>query len=53
MSNKFPAVGHTYLVDFGTWKTELKFHSQTSMTYTGVKSDGSFDIFQGTMKKVK
>ncbi len=41
MANVFPAIGHRYLVDFGTWKTELVFHSETSMTYTGVKSDGS------------
>lgn len=42
MTDSFPAVGHQYLVDFGTWKTELSFHSETSLTYTGVKSDGSY-----------
>lgn len=41
MPDLFPAVGHRYLVDFVTWKTELAFHSETSMTYTGIKSDGS------------
>ena len=41
MADAFPAIGHTYLVDFGAWRTELKFHSDTSMTYTGIKQDGS------------
>jgi hypothetical protein len=37
----FPAVGHRYLVDFKAFRVELFFSSDTSMTYTGVKSDGS------------
>jgi hypothetical protein len=47
MSDGFPAVGHKYLVDFkadggsGGFKVQLDFHSETSMTYTGVKSDGT------------
>ena len=41
MPEPFPAIGHRYLVDFGTWRTELSFHTETSMTYTGIKSDGS------------
>ncbi|MEA2906307.1 MAG: hypothetical protein QOI12_3694 [Alphaproteobacteria bacterium] len=41
MTDTFPGVGHRYLVDFGTWKTQLEFHSETSLTYTGVKKDGS------------
>lgn len=41
MAEQFPAVDHKYLVDFGSWKTELAFHSETSMTYTGIRPDGS------------
>lgn len=37
----FPGVGHTYLVDFGEWRTRLEFHSETSLTYTGVRADGT------------
>lgn len=41
MSDAFPAVGHRYLVDFGAFRVELHFESETSMTYTGVRPDGS------------
>jgi hypothetical protein len=47
MADIFPAVGHRYLVDFkadqgnGRFRVQLDFHSETSLTYTGVKSDGS------------
>ena len=47
MAYQFPAVGHKYLVDFtaddgsGQFKVQLDFHSATSLTYTGVKSDGT------------
>lgn len=41
MTDIFPGVGHRYLVDFDTWKTQLEFHSETSLTYTGIKTDGS------------
>ncbi|CCF97864.1 hypothetical protein B7R78_0005810 [Ralstonia solanacearum] len=41
MSTSFPAVGHRYLVDFGAFRVELYFASETSLTYTSVKSDGS------------
>lgn len=37
----FPGVGKTYLVDFVRWRTRLQFHSETSLTYTGVRQDGS------------
>jgi hypothetical protein len=43
----FPAVGHTYRVEFVSldgkhkFTTEIVFASETQMTYTGVKSDGS------------
>jgi hypothetical protein len=49
MSDVFPAVGHKYLVDFkaddgnGGFKVQLDFHSETSMTYTGVKANGDLD----------
>lgn len=29
------------MVDFGNWKTELAFASDTSLTYTGIRNDGS------------
>lgn len=41
MSEKFPAVGHRYLVDFQAFRVELYFASQTSLTYTGIAKDGS------------
>jgi hypothetical protein len=47
MADEFPAVGHKYLVNFladdgsGGFKVQLHFHSETSLTYTGVNSDGS------------
>jgi hypothetical protein len=47
MADVFPAVGHKYLVDFkadggpGGFKVQLDFHSETSMTYTGVKPPAS------------
>ena len=47
MADVFPAVGHKYIVDFATddgtgrFKVQLDFHSLTSLTYTGVASDGT------------
>ena len=41
MSDAFPAVGHRYLVDFQAFRVELYFASETSLTYTGVRQDGS------------
>ena len=41
MPDKFPAVGHRYLVDFQRFRVELYFASETSMTYTGIAPDGS------------
>lgn len=41
MSEIFPGTGHRYLVDFGAFRVELYFQSDTSLTYTGVKPDGS------------
>jgi hypothetical protein len=49
MAVGFPGVGHKYLVDFkaddgsGGFKTQLDFHSETSMTYTGFKANGDLD----------
>jgi hypothetical protein len=47
MPDVFPAVGHKYLVDFrgagGHFRVQLDFASDTSLTYTGVKPDGSLD----------
>jgi hypothetical protein len=41
MQQPFPAVGHRYLVDFQVFRVQLYFESDTQMTYTGVKADGS------------
>jgi MoaF-like len=47
MADQFPAPGHKYLVDFraddgsGRFKVQLDFHSEVSLTYTGVKPDGT------------
>ena len=47
MADKFPAVGHKYLVAFtaddgsGGFRVQLDFHSESSMTYTAVRPDGS------------
>ena len=40
-TNEFPAVGHRYLVDFVDFRVQLFFSSLTSMTYTGVRPDGT------------
>jgi hypothetical protein len=41
MECAFPAVGHRYLVDFHAFRVELFFASESSLTYTGIKPDGS------------
>jgi hypothetical protein len=41
MTQSFPAVGHVYRVDFGAFVVELDFASETKMTYTGIRPDGS------------
>jgi hypothetical protein len=47
MTDTFPAVGHKYLVAFKSqdgarrFRVQLDFHSLTSLTYTGVGSDGA------------
>jgi hypothetical protein len=41
MAYEFPAVGHRYLVDFKAFRVELFFSSESSLTYTGIKPDGS------------
>jgi hypothetical protein len=39
-SEKFPAVGHRYLVDFEAFRIELDFASETSMTYYNLDQNG-------------
>lgn len=39
-STRFPAVGHVYEADFGSWVHHLRFESETVMTITNV--DGPF-----------
>lgn len=41
MADAFPGMGRRYLIDFGTRKTQLEFHSRTSLTYNGVRKNGS------------
>lgn len=41
MTQPFPGAGHVYLVNFGPWRTQLSFASDTSLTYTGIRPDGS------------
>jgi len=47
MTDTFPAVGHKYMVSFkaddgaGQFRVQLEFHSLTSLTYTGVRPDGT------------
>jgi hypothetical protein len=47
MADTFPAVGHKFVVAFtsddgaGQFRVQLHFHSLTSLTYTGVRPDGS------------
>ena len=41
MLETFPATGHRYLVDFKAFRVELYFQSESSLTYTSVKQDGS------------
>jgi hypothetical protein len=41
MLETFPATGHRYLVDFEAFRVELYFESESSLTYTSVKPDGS------------
>jgi hypothetical protein len=41
MMADFPAVGHSYLVDFQAFKVSLSFSSLTSLSYTVLNPDGS------------
>jgi MoaF-like len=41
MYDKFPAVGHRYLVDFKQFRVELDFTSETSMTYYNLDANGN------------
>jgi hypothetical protein len=41
MADTFPGVGPRYRVDFGAFRVELHFISETSMTYAGIRPDGT------------
>jgi hypothetical protein len=41
MADAFPGVGHRYRVDFSAFRVELHFISETSMTYAGIRPDGT------------
>ncbi len=54
MSDPFPAAGHKYHVDFRDdhgrgFKVQLEFHSEVSLTYVGVKPDGTLDTHPETV----
>jgi MoaF-like len=55
MTDTFPAVGHKYIVTFrsddgaGQFRVQLDFHSLTSLTYTGVRPDGSLSANSETV----
>jgi len=52
-ADQFPAVGHRYFVDFRAFRVQLYFASETSLTYTGVKPDGSLGGSQTVAIKVE
>jgi len=37
----FPGTGNKYLVDFGVFVVELFFENEATLTYTGIRRDGS------------
>jgi hypothetical protein len=41
MSNVFPGVGHRYFVDFESFRVELDFASDTSLTYYNLDQAGN------------
>lgn len=55
MADTFPAVGHRYLVAFKSadgaaqFRVQLDFHSLTSLTYTGVRPDGTLSVNSETV----
>jgi hypothetical protein len=40
MADEFPGIGHRYNVDFGAFRTQLHFISETQMTYSPLDKDG-------------
>ena len=53
IADPFPAVGHRYLVDFVAFRVELYFESETSLTYTGIRADGSHGASETVSIKVE
>jgi hypothetical protein len=51
----FPAVGHVYEVNFGSWVFHLHFHSETEMTLTNVQGffKGASETVQITVKPIR
>jgi len=41
MTSGFPAVGHSYFVDFVAFQVELNFASETSLTYYNLDKNGN------------
>ena len=53
MAEALPGIGHRYLVDFGVFRVELYFESETSLTYTGVRPDGTHGASETVRIKVE
>ena len=55
MGDVFPATGHRYLVDFrgddGEFRVQLDFHSDTSLTFTGVKPESEIGVSGASGRK--
>jgi hypothetical protein len=51
----FPAVGHVYEANFGSWVFHLHFHSETEMTLTNVQGSfkGVFETVQITVTPIR
>jgi MoaF-like len=55
LADSFPAVGHKYAVEFrsdngdGQFRVQLEFHSLTSLTYRGIRPDGSLSSSSETV----
>jgi hypothetical protein len=51
----FPAVGHVYEANFGSWVFHLHFHSETEMTLTNVQGffKGASETVQITVKPIR
>lgn len=49
--DQFPAIGHVYEVNFGVFRADLHFESETRMTYT--RPDGGSATVKTTVTKIR